>query len=64
MDYSKRMNKALIFKCVDSMYYVQIWTKIGWKYHFFDNDKICRTIEDVRDFFEKNNVPENRREWR
>lgn len=59
-----RMNKALIFKIVDSMYNVQIWTMIGWEYRYYDNRKICRTIEDVRDFCEKNNVPENRREWR
>ncbi len=58
------MNKALIFKCVESMYNVQIWTKIGWEYHYFGNRKICCTIKDVHDFCEKNNVPENQREWR
>lgn len=61
------MNKALIFKIVNSMYHVQIWTWSGWKYRYFDNGdngKICCTIEDVHDFCEKNNVSENRREWR
>ena len=58
-----RRNKAIIFKVVD-MYHVQIWTLVDWQYDYFGNSKLCRTINDVRNFCEKCNVPENRREWR
>ena len=63
------MNKAIIIKNYDSpisdsyFYDVRIWTRIEGRYFYCGNGKFCKTIEQVRNFCNEYNVPENRREW-